>query len=491
MTDSKYQKDIYHNVKTTINNLVISSVAGSGKTTTLIKSVNQTPKEADKIFLAFNNSIVEELKQKIVYPNCSISTIHSICWRCLIRSSDMKLELKPNKSYDYSLKVVKNFKIPIKKQPYYSFIVSKVVDLARLNLLTEESELERIALFHGYDLEEEMPELILETLSLMNNDFKNYDFTDMVYRAAIDMIRMPTFDFVFVDECQDLSVLQHFIIKKLMKPNGRMIAVGDPNQAIYGFAGADFNSYKKLKNLFNPTKELPLSVSYRCAKRIVKEAAKVNDKILPFDLSDEGKVRNGFCKEIKINDWVLCRNLKPLIFLNLYLIDKGIRSSIRGVDIGQNLQRFVEKFKCNNVNSLFNKIDKDINEEITKMKSKGIKNPINTPKIDMKYQNKDILKILSYRLYTTKALIDKIKTIFKHQPNSVILSTIHKSKGLENDRIFFLCPELIPNKFATKDWQKKQEDNLKYVAITRAKKELIYINDFNLIEKKMLKKVDK
>jgi superfamily I DNA/RNA helicase len=62
-----------------------------------------------------------------------------------------------------------------------------------------------------------------------------------------------------------------------------------------------------------------------------------------------------------------------------------------------------------------------------------------------------------------------------------MLSTIHKAKGLENDRIFFLCPELIPSKYATQPWQYEQEANLKYVAITRAKQELIYVwtNIFN------------
>lgn len=56
------------------------------------------------------------------------------------------------------------------------------------------------------------------------------------------------------------------------------------------------------------------------------------------------------------------------------------------------------------------------------------------------------------------------------------LSTIHKAKGLENDKIFLICPELIPSRFATQLWQLKQEQNLLYVAITRAKKDLTYVS---------------
>jgi len=68
-----------------------------------------------------------------------------------------------------------------------------------------------------------------------------------------------------------------------------------------------------------------------------------------------------------------------------------------------------------------------------------------------------------------------IKGIFSDEVKGIILSTIHKAKGLENDRIFFLAPELIPSKYATQPWQYEQEQNLFYVAVTRAKHELIYV----------------
>ena len=75
-----------------------------------------------------------------------------------------------------------------------------------------------------------------------------------------------------------------------------------------------------------------------------------------------------------------------------------------------------------------------------------------------------------------EALKTLISNIFSDDIKGIMLSTIHKAKGLENDRIMFLCPELIPSKYATTDWMFEQEMNLKYVAITRAKKDLIYIS---------------
>jgi superfamily I DNA/RNA helicase len=63
-------------------------------------------------------------------------------------------------------------------------------------------------------------------------------------------------------------------------------------------------------------------------------------------------------------------------------------------------------------------------------------------------------------------------------PNVVTLSSIHKSKGLEFSRTFILgMAQFQPSKYATQDWMKVQEDNLAYVAITRAKDALIHITD--------------
>ena len=72
------------------------------------------------------------------------------------------------------------------------------------------------------------------------------------------------------------------------------------------------------------------------------------------------------------------------------------------------------------------------------------------------------------------ALKQKIKNIFSDDKTGIILSTIHKSKGLEAKRVFFLNPELIPSKFAKTPKALYAEDCLKFVAITRAKEELVY-----------------
>jgi superfamily I DNA/RNA helicase len=58
-----------------------------------------------------------------------------------------------------------------------------------------------------------------------------------------------------------------------------------------------------------------------------------------------------------------------------------------------------------------------------------------------------------------------------------MLSTVHKAKGLEADNVFIICPELLPMRMeGQQEWEYQQELNLKYVAVTRAKKRLVWVD---------------
>ena len=493
MKDSKYQTAIYEAVENDSCNLMISAVAGSGKTTTLIGCADRVPINRSVAFLAFNNAIVDELKERVKRQNVHITTMHSLCWRSVMKHYNFQCELKPNKSVKYIVQVCKKHEIPEKKINYHIYVYSTLIDLIRHDLAFEIEDIINLAAKHSHLIGEREAEMLREILNLMNENTKEFDFTDMIYRAVLDGVRLPKFDFVFVDESQDLSKLQQMVVSRIRSRRGRMVAVGDPHQAIYGFAGADVDSYNKLKNLFPNTVELPLSVNYRCGSRIIKEAKKLNPQIQAFKKNGEGEVRNGFVDEIKGKDWVLCRNVKPLVLTNLYLLSKGIKSYVRGSDIGMGLIAILNKGGSANVKTALVKYKASIHQERARLIKLGVKNPDQTEKIDMMKQKLDILTVLSDGILLTKNLIDKIKRIFKDQGEGVMLSTIHKSKGLENDTVFFLCPELIPSQYAEQPWEFQQEYNLEYVAITRAKSKLIYIEDYDTVlqtNKKILKKLE-
>ena len=138
---SKYQRAIYKAFQMTDKNLSISAVAGSGKTTTLLELLKYVPQQSSSLFLAFNNSIVDELRKRNEREGINILTIHSCGWRMLLRTFGSKIKMNPNKGIAKAEKVVKELKIPATRVGYYFYIIPRMLDLMRCNLCdpTEES----------------------------------------------------------------------------------------------------------------------------------------------------------------------------------------------------------------------------------------------------------------------------------------------------------------------------------------------------------------
>jgi len=475
---SVFQKEIFKEIISGKSNIVVSAVAGSGKTTTIEKSLSLIPKISDSVYVAFNNVIVDEMKLRLPKTKTRITTMHALGWHSVMSVYGFKVKLNKSKSYKHiEVVLAKNNITEQKVVGQYLYMFQIMIDLVRQNLIVLPEDIVDLALKYDFLLSLDDADMIIEILKRMNNSKTEFDFTDMLYRPIKDSLKLPQFDFVFVDEAQDLSKVQQEIVRRIKRKSGRMIAVGDPQQAIYGFAGADANSYSSLKGMFSNTVELPLSVNYRCGQRIIKEAQKINSQILPFEKNIDGEVRNGLVKEISGTDFVLCRNVKPLVQMNMYLLHRGVKSFIKGQDIGIGLIKLIEKHNSSTIEKMILLYKGTILKEMVKLKKKGVRNPAKTEKIDLMNQKMEIIKILSYQLTNTKDLINRIKTIFKETGTGVMLSTVHKAKGTENKRVFLLLPELIPSKYALSDWQLEQESNLLYVAVTRAKESLIYLEE--------------
>jgi DNA helicase-2/ATP-dependent DNA helicase PcrA len=97
----------------------------------------------------------------------------------------------------------------------------------------------------------------------------------------------PRFPLVMVDEAQDLSPLNHAMLRKLV--TARLIAVGDPYQSIYAFRGAMTSSMARLREEFN-MHEMTLSVSFRCPRQVVRRAWFRVPFMKWFEQAEEGHV---------------------------------------------------------------------------------------------------------------------------------------------------------------------------------------------------------
>lgn len=477
MKPSKYQQAIFKAFQLTKKDINISAVAGSGKTTVLLELLKYVPDGATSLFLAFNNSIVDELKDRNTRRDAEIMTIHSCGWRSILCRYGSKAKMNANKSIAKTEKVLKANNIEDKKKGWFFYVVPKMIDLLRCNLLENKKEsFEWIAERYDLNITEVEINIAIEAFKLMQKDKSQFDFMDMIYQPVVDSsIRFRKFDYVMCDESQDFSVCQHEFIKRCLNRKGRLITVGDRRQAIYGFAGADAESYDKLAEINGKAIKLPLSVSYRCARAIVREAQKIVPEISYAPHAIEGEVRDGSLLELDYGDWILCRNLKPLVQAYLWLMKNKIKSKIRGKEIGEGILALITKTGGKTIDSLLRNLDLEKERLQNKLKQRGVKKPSLHPKMEVLMQKIEVITCLCEEVDSVKELRNLISNIFSDEVKGILLSTIHKAKGLENDKIFFLSPELIPSKFATQPWQYEQEANLKYVAITRAKTSLIYV----------------
>lgn len=324
------------------------------------------------------------------------------------------------------------------------------------------------------------------------------DFDDMILMPLVYGVRVKyPFDLVFVDERQDLSAARHALVKKLLKPDtGRMVIVGDPRQSIYGFSGAETRGMEDCIEEMDMV-TCPLSVTWRCARKIVKTAQKIVPDLEAAPTAAEGEVlfqpvllsaadydrQYGAVPAATImledlepgKDAILCRNNAPLAPLAYKLIRAGVPAKILGRKIGEGLITLCERWDVKKTEALVNKLLDYREREVSKLKLKGqdakaedVGDRVNTLL--------EIVQEVNRRgHYTVDAVIRFVRELFSDETRGyVTLSTYHKSKGKEWDRvILFEHGSRCPSRAARQAWQLKQEENLAYVAITRARKTLV------------------
>ncbi len=501
-TPSKYQQDIFNFLQHGVGNLVVEACAGSGKSTTLVQAIELLPQVKKILFCAFNKDIVKELTKKVgKKDNVQICTVHSLGYN-MIRKNNYRVDIVPDndkyRKFVFSnIDTLSNNKHFKDKNDFLKYIdnVCNLVDYARYNLVSTYNEIYKLAERHTIDIIDNEIDAVIEVLEWGKENINTIDFGDMIWLPIVLYMQPYSlqYDFIFVDEAQDLSAAQRELLLKCQRMGTRYVFVGDENQSIYNFVGADIESFRKLKKLPNTT-TLPLSISYRCAKNIVKFAQNYVQTIEANDDGRSGEVlRNGSLDNIADGDMVLCRNNAPLMTLYNQLIKLGKKCYIRGKDIGTNLKKIVKNTKEEYLNldltheGLFSKLYMNLFEKRNKLlKDSGLdeKAVMNNPIISNTLDMIRTLEALSEDIKTSQELIEKIDNVFSDKSKKgIVLSTVHKAKGLEANNVYITCPSLMPCQSATQDWELEQEHNLMYVAFTRAKDRLVFLDETEFNEK--------
>lgn len=470
---SPYQEDVFSFVAHGQGNAIVEAVAGSGKSTTIVEAMKLAGMSS--LFLAFNKSIADELKKRGV----NARTFHSMTYSPVLRlvgantvTQNKTQMVMLNNSTEREYMLYRNF-------------VGKMIGLAKqmgVGCLVPDTDDVWLGLAAHHDVQPESEEadigegieLCSKVLTLCNQS-NTVDFDDMLYLAVLRNVRLQAYDFVFVDEAQDTNAIQRALLHKVLTPSGRMVAVGDPAQAIYGFRGADSSSLANIAREFNAI-TLPLSISYRCSRAVVEYARKWVGHIEACDGAPEGEVvslgQDWQPEDIGADDLVVCRKSAPLLSLAYKLARRRIPANIMGKDLGAGLSSIVRKTNAVTIDDLEGKLDTFFRREINKAEVKE-----DEQKVEALNDRWGMLRVIINNLpennRTVDALLQEITTLFSPKINGIKLATIHKAKGLEADKVWWLGRDECPAKWAKRDWQKQQEVNLCYVAATRAKTTLV------------------
>ena len=497
---SEQQIAIVDWVKNGKGNAIIEAVAGAGKTFTLVEILKYM---SGWVFLgAYNNRMGYELKEKTKGMNkVKAGTFHSAGFSAFrYRYKDVQVD--NNKVRD----IADGFAMEDENlEPLRAFAIH-IVGLAKdtgIGFFNQIDDMDPwYALVDKFDLLDDLPEhcsledgiaFAQRILKFSNKNLQIIDFADMIYLTLLLNIRMLQSDWVLIDEAQDTNPTRRALAKKMLKPGGRLIAVGDPHQAIFGFTGADNDALDQIRKEFGAI-TLPLTYTFRCPKKVVDHAKQWVSHIESHPNNPEGEVIHAeydkvFGKDSEYtftpDDAIICRLNAPIVSLAFTLIRNGVACRIEGRDIGTQLVNLARKWKVKKLDTLRDRLEKYKDREIQKAMAQGKEQK--AASIDDRVNCLFVLiERAEEKQLDVAGLIDMITEMFSDStdknvdPNLLTLSSIHKFKGLERKRIFWLGrANYQPSPFARQAWQMEQEVNLMYVAATRAQETLVEVDDLS------------
>jgi hypothetical protein len=352
---------------------------------------------------------------------------------------------------------------------------------------------------------ESIGEICQKILKQSQDMYSVIDFSDMLYMPEFVNAKRQTYDFMFLDECQDTNLITQQMLYQSLGKKGRAIAVGDVSQAIYGFRGASAEAMQEFEKLFK-AQTLPLSICYRCAKSIIACAQVYLPAITALETAPLGLVSmiyaldkyqylpEDLSKLFTPNTAILCRSNGPLMKLQAFLFGRGVVSVYLGKnELGASLKQQIteesKKQKTQMFIDISNELKKSLEKRTYALKKKG--KVAESEDIKDKIEIFEALNSMVIRQYGENATVNQFKMLLdelmsdQHDESKVTLTTIHRSKGLEFHRVVlygfdtYSEPE---NEMESDrpDWIKVQEKNMSYVAITRAERELIFLETLRL-----------
>ena len=471
---SPMQEAIFAAVENTIGgNLIVEALAGTGKSTTLEEIVRRTDPDASVLVCAFNTSIAKALEPRMPV-GVTVKTIHSFGFAALRAASTRRIEINRFRTADAVQGILGRGHESRDARAFCSKLISIAKGNAfdaceaggtpKLDTLDAMADAQELLAPKGWSRGKLLGVALQVLRAQQLSTSTEIDFDDMIWLPVVRQIAIPQFDFVLVDELQDLNPAQIAICVEA-SAEGRFIGVGDRHQAIYGFRGADREAIPRMVRELRAD-VLPLSITYRCARSIVTEANEIVPALEAAPGAPLGTVRHASLetleRDVAPGDFVLSRTNAPLVSLCFRLIKAGRRAAIQGRDIGDGLAAWVRGTKAADVPELLRCVRDWRISEIARLDALE-------RDTDGVTDRAECLIAIAEGAKSVAEVMLRIESIFSGEApgGRVLLSSTHRAKGLEAERVWLLHDTYCQRPGA-------EESNLLYVAITRAKSELIY-----------------
>lgn len=469
-TPTAEQLEVVRQTKETSDNLIIHALAGAAKTSTLVLIAKAQP-TIPTLCLAFNKKIQLEMRERLP-GNCEALTLNSLGHRTWANAISNRIVIQSDKTYRILSGLIEQLGSDDKTAAYERMADTiRAIDFGKscgyvptghfplAKGLIDDDEL--------FEALSEEPTPLIEALIR--------EATIVSHRESLlgvldynDQILMPTcfhgtfpaqYKLILVDEAQDLSALNHAMLRKLARKS-RVIAVGDENQSIYGFRGAHQDSMNLLRKSFSMT-PLTLSITFRCPQAVVKEARWRTPAMQWPDTAAEGSVTRAerwSASTLPSDAVILARNNSTVFSGAIALLRNGTYPEIVGNDIGKALIKIMKKL---------GPLSTPAEDALILVDEWVMRKSSISRELDKVHDQASCMKLFLGEGPTLGDAIAYAEHIMAVS-GTIKLMTIHKAKGLEWNNVYILDRQTI-------NLERVQEKNLLYVAQTRAKQSLTYI----------------
>lgn len=486
---SDEQEAIFAGVlKTPLQSVVVNALAGTGKSTTIAEIAYRLRNSGLRMeYTSFGKANQEEMQAK-AGKYLKAVTLHSM-GKQLLEEHFGRLKVWTSNGRIWRLIATRFDDQPrdVKSAAVRICGIAKQYAQATVEYLKDLVDHHDIEL-DGADLDKSVS-LALDMLNAMcepDEIEQGIDFDDMVWLPVMLGLQFSSDwrpDILAVDEMQDLNAVGQILASRRCDV---LYVVGDPYQAIYGFRGALNDAFSVMReSLLNVgAKEYPLTVSRRnsqevarCAQVLVPSFKALKDAPLGY----MGKVEclpNSFPKD----SMIIARTNAPLVSVAYKLMRKNQRVCMLGRNLGDSIKGLIQGY-VKQLRDLgqpadmleVSRLSWDITNRLVDQYESLLRPGQISQRAASAVDRHNCIESLAKCTANVSLALAALRDMFSPHKDAIVLGTVFKVKGLEADNVFIIRGDLMPHPRAVQEWQVEQELHALYVAVTRARKSLYFV----------------